>query len=130
MNPTRRADHDPVTARPVPLAAADTLHIGPDTLCTEQPTAGPRLGEDALELLRAAARPGGTGCILLAVAGNFGSCAAGGRQFVPDHSRAAARRWEAAVAELVAAGLVQPPDPRGCLYRVRTAGYDLAGRLG
>src|SRR5688500_16123389 len=130
MDPARPVDRDPADARPAPLAAGDTLRIGPDTISTDPRVAGVELGEDARELLRAAARPGGTGCILLAVAGNFGSCAAGGQQFVPDHSRLAARRWEAAVAELVRAGLVQPPERRGCLYRVRAAGYDIVSRLG
>jgi hypothetical protein len=132
MTPARDAERESAEARgraPAgPLSTADTLRIGPDTLVTDR-AGGPELGDDALALLRAATRPGGTGCILLALSRTFGSCAAGGRQFVPEHTRTAAARWEAAVAELVGAGLLEPPAPPGCLYRVRSAGYELVARL-
>lgn len=89
----------------------------------------PALGPDASALLVAAAGPGGTGWVVAAFAGGRGRVAAGGRQFVADNSPAEVTRWRAAVDELLAAGLIRPPDPGGWVCRVTGAGYDLADRL-
>jgi hypothetical protein len=93
------------------------------------PGAAPALGPDARALLLAAAGPGGTGWIVAAFAPGHARVAAGGRQFVTGGSPTEAARWRAAVDELVAAGLIRPPDPGGWVCRVTGAGYDLADRL-
>jgi hypothetical protein len=113
--------------------AKDTQPIRPIVLrprLAAPPAPDVQLGADARELLLAAAGPTGAGCILLALAGRHSSCAAGGRQFIAGDSAAEAERWRAAVEELIRAALVRPVERGGCLYRVRSAGYDLAGRLG
>jgi hypothetical protein len=93
-----------------------------------QPSPAPALGTDAQNLLRTATGPGQRGWIVLAVGREFGSCWAGGHQFLAGRDPAALDRWRAAIHELVAAGLVEPPKPGGWVYEVTVAGYELATR--
>lgn len=87
------------------------------------------LGSGARDLLVAATTPGGTGWVVAVFAPGFGSCAAGGRQFVADGSRPDLERWKAALDELLAAGLLAGPAPGGLLFKATRAGYALADRL-
>ena len=114
--------HPPVTTPPrTPLPAQ------PDDLL---PSTRPGISPDARDLLVAATTPGGTGWIVVAFAPGFGSVGAGGRQFVAGSSRAELERWKAALDELLAADLICGPGPCGLLFKVTSAGYGAAQRLG
>jgi hypothetical protein len=86
------------------------------------------LSAEAQVVLReAAADPGGT--VTLVHYGGGSELTANDRNLLPDPSRRTLATWEAAVQELLAAGLLSAGSPDAEVFHVTREGYEVAGRL-
>ena len=92
-------------------------------------TAKQILSEDARELLSEAARdPHGDILSLIGFAGS--SIQTNGKAFGGTDNRRSAARWEQALMELYAQGLITDPTGRGEVFQLTHTGFELADELG
>ena len=106
------APHPPMAAR-----INGKLAVNPETLSSEA----------RVVLREAAADPGGA--VTLVHYGAGSELIANDRNLLPDPTRRTLATWEAALQELLAAGLLSATRTDAEIFRVTREGYEVAGRL-
>lgn len=114
--------------RAAPAASAATL--APPTTDAAPPAPDPAaaLSPEAAILLReAAADPAGV--VVFAHYGMGAELTTNDKSLLPDQSRRTLAAWEAALQQLVDAGLLAPRGEAGEVFEITQPGYDAAGRI-
>lgn len=115
--------------RAAPAASAATLApAATDAATPPAPDPAAALSPEATILLReAAADPAGV--VVFAHYGMGAELTTNDKSLLPDQSRRTLAAWEAALQQLVAAGLLAARGERGEVFEITQRGYDAAARL-